>query len=249
MGIILIRFSGDNINKILNKEIDFGIAQSDLVYRKKGIKVVMALHSELLALVVRKGSGIRSFYQILHRKINIGKSNSGTYKAVVTLLSHSKRVKLGYFIHYNFDVSKAPFYLHKKKIDGYFYMVGHPAKNIKEAANLDSIDLISFYKVKAARELVKKYPYYAWGVIPSGTYKGVNHPTITYGLKALLITTSNMSEEVVYKLTKAILDNFDEFKKSLPQFKNLTKRDLLKGFDLKMLHPGAKRAFIEDGIL
>jgi hypothetical protein len=34
-----------------------------------------------------------------------------------------------------------------------------------------------------------------------------------------------------------------------PAYKNLTKKDLLKGFDPKMMHPGAVKAFKEEGLL
>jgi len=50
-------------------------------------------------------------------------------------------------------------------------------------------------------------------------------------------------------MTKAILDNFESFKKMHPAYKNLTKEDLLKGFDTNILHPGAAKAFKEAGIL
>jgi TRAP transporter TAXI family solute receptor len=63
-----------NINAIKKGELDFGIAQSDVVYQAyhgegkfkgkpfKGLRVVMSIHPELLTLVVRKDSGIKNFF-------------------------------------------------------------------------------------------------------------------------------------------------------------------------------------------
>jgi len=250
-----------NINAIKKGELDFGIAQSDVVYQAyhgtgkfkgkpyKDLRVVMTIHPELLTLVVRKDSGIKNFFDQKGKRINIGNPGSGNEAAVTLLFNTSKRLSLKDIKVEQLKASECPNALKDKKIDGYYYMVGHPTANIKDAANSTNIDLISLDNVPAAQKLVKEKPYYAWGVIPAGMYKGVNHPTKTYGVKATLVTSSKMDEKTVYYLTKAILDHFNQFKRMHPAYKNLTKKDLLKGFDHKMMHPGAVKAFKEAGLL
>ena len=250
-----------NVNAIKKGELDFGIAQSDVVYQAyngegkfkgkpfKGERVVMSIHPELLTLVVRKDAHIKSFFDLKGHTINIGNPGSGNEAAVSLLFKTCKKMSLKDINAEHLKASESPNALKDKKIDGYFYMVGHPTANIKDAANSTSIDLISLDNVPATKKLVAEKPYYAWGVIPAGMYKGVNHPTKTYGVKAILVTSNKMSEKVVYELTKSILDNFDKFKRMHPAYKNLTKKDLLKGFDHKIMHPGAVKAFKEAGLL
>jgi len=250
-----------NINAIKKGELDFGIAQSDVVYQAyhgegkfkgkpfKGLRVVMSIHPELLTLVVRKDSGIKNFFDLKNHRINIGNPGSGNEAAVKTLFNYCKKMNLKDIKVEQLKAAECPNALKDKKIDGYFYMVGHPTANIKDAANSVAIDLISLDNVPAAQKLVAEKPYYAWGVIPAGMYKGVNHPTKTYGVKAILVTSDKMDNKTVYYLTKAILDHFDQFKKMHPAYKNLTKKDLLKGFDHNMMHPGAVKAFKEAGLL
>jgi TRAP transporter TAXI family solute receptor len=250
-----------NINAIKKGELDFGIAQSDVVYQAyhgegkfkgkpfKGLRVVMSIHPELLTLVVRKDAHIRNFFDMKGHRINIGNPGSGNEAAVKTLFDYCKKMKLSDLKIEQLKAAECPNALKDKKIDGYFYMVGHPTANIKDAANSTDIDLISLDNVPAAQKLVAEKPYYAWGVIPAGMYKGVNHPTKTYGVKAILVTSDKMDEKTVYYLTKAVLDNFDKFKHMHPAYKNLTKKDLLKGFDHSMMHPGAVKAFKEAGLL
>ena len=250
-----------NVNSIKKGELDFGIAQSDVVYQAyngegkfknkpyKGLRVVMSIHPELLTLVVRKDSKIKSFFDLKGKRINIGNPGSGNEAAVKSLFSYCKSLNLKDIKAEQLKASEAPMALKDKKIDGYFYMIGHPTANIKDAANSIDIDLIPLDNVPAAQKLVKEKPYYAWGVIPAGMYKGVNHPTKTYGVKAILVTSNKMDDKTVYYLTKTILDNFDKFKRMHPAYKNLTKKDLLKGFDLNIMHPGAKKAFKEAGLL
>ncbi len=250
-----------NIKTIKNGELDFGIAQSDVVYQArhgegkfkdapyKDLRVVMSIHPELLTLAVRKDSGIKKFQDLKGKHINIGNPGSGNEAAVKLLLQTDPDVSLKDIKAETLKSAECPNALKDKKIDGYFYMVGHPTANFKDAANSTDIDLISLDTSKGAQKLVKEKPYYAWGVIPKGMYKGVDHDTKTYGVKAVLVTSAKEPEKVVYTLTKSILDNFDKFKKLHPAYKNLTKEDLLKGFDIKAMHPGAVKAFKEAGIL
>jgi len=251
-----------NVNAIKKGELDFGIAQSDVVYQAftgtgrfkgkpiKSLRVVMSIHPELMTLVVRKDSGIKSFYDLKGKTINIGNPGSGQEATSRAIFSYCKNViSLKDIIPEYLKASECPNALKDRKIDGYFYMVGHPTANIKDAANSVAIDLISLDNVPCIQKLVKDKPYYAWGVIPAGMYRGVNHPTKTFGVKAILVTSANMDEKTVYYLTKAILDNFDKFKRMHPAYRHLTKKDLLKGFDKSMMHPGAVKAFKEAGLL
>ena len=250
-----------NIRTIKAGELDFGIAQSDVVYQAskgegkfkgepyKDLRVVMSIHPELLTLAVRKDSGIKDFYGLKGKTINIGNPGSGNEATVKMLFQNCEKVKLKDLNVEQLKAAECPNALKDKMIDGYFYMVGHPTANFKDAANSTDIDLIPLLEVPAAKKLVEEKPYYAWGLIPKGMYKGVDHDTITYGVKAVLVTSTKASNKAVYAMTKAILDNFDKFKKLHPAYKNLTKEDLLKGFDHALLHDGAKKAFQEAGLL
>jgi TRAP transporter TAXI family solute receptor len=248
-----------NINNIKNGELDFGIAQSDVVYQAyngtakfkgkayKNLRVVMSIHPELLTFVVRKDSGIKKLSDVKGKKINIGNPGSGN-EATTKLLFSQPSLKNIYFTKEGLKAAECPNALKDGKIDGYFYMVGHPTANIKDAANSTAIDLINI-DTAAAKRLVREKPYYAFGVIPAGMYKGVNHDTKTYGVKAVLVTSTKMSNKAVYYMVKSILDNFKKFKRLHPAYKHLTKKDLLKGFDHKIMHPGAVKAFKEAGLL
>jgi len=250
-----------NVNAIKKGDLDFGIVQSDVVYQAyngegrftnkpyKDLRVVMSIHPELLTLVVRKDSGIKNFFDLKGKRINIGNPGSGNEAAVKTLFNYCNGLKLKEIKVEQLKASEAPTALKDKKIDGYFYMIGHPTANIKDAANSTDVDLIPLDNVPAAKKLVEEKPYYAWGVVPARMYRGVDHPTKTYGVKAIVVTNNKMDNEKVYYLAKTILDNFDKFKRMHPSYKNLTKKDLLKGFDLNVMHPGAKKAFKEAGLL
>jgi TRAP transporter TAXI family solute receptor len=248
-----------NVNNIKNGELDFGMVQSDVVYQAyngegkfdgkayKGLRTVMSIHPELLTFIVRKDSGIKSIYDMKGKTVSIGNPGSGQRATVELLVSKSPKLSLDGVNVEGLKAAESPNALKDKKIDGYFYVVGHPTANFKDAANSTEVDFISI-NCPTAKKLVAQKPYYAFGTIPAGMYKGVDHDTETFGVKAVLATSSNESNKAVHALVKSVLDNFDKFKKLHPAYKHLTKEDLLKGLAAPM-HPGATAAFKEAGLI
>lgn len=95
--------------------------------------------------------------------------------------------------------------------------------------------------------LQKKYPPYFRLSIPANTYKGIDQPTPSYGLGNSLVIHAKISEDLVYKMTKAIMTNLDRLKGVHPSFKRVNKNTVLNGFGAP-LHPGALRYYREIGV-
>jgi TRAP transporter TAXI family solute receptor len=248
-----------NINTIKNGELDFGIAQSDVVYQaSKGegkfkgkavpkLKSVMAIYPELLTLVTRKEANINKLSDVKGKRINLGNPGSGNEATALTLFKESGIKKDDLSFAGALKASEMPDALRDNKIDGYFYMVGHPTANIKDASN--SVDVkITPIAGENVDGLIKKYPYFAKADVPGGLYKGNENPTPTFGVKAVLVTSDDVSSKAVYTVVKAILENFEDFKKLHPAYNNITKESLLDGLSAP-LHDGAKKYFQESGIL
>lgn len=242
-----------NLNSINNKDIDFGIVQSDVLYQTlkndsfSKLKSVMAIYPELLTLVTRKDANINNLFELKDKRINLGNSGSGNETTALALFNEIGLKKSDLKLAGTFSASQMPDALRDNTIDGYFYMVGHPTTNIKDAANSINVKIVPIENT-ILDSLVKKYPYYAKGNIPADTYKGQKEEIQTFGVKAILVTNSNIHEKVVYSLVKAILENFDEFKKLHPAYSNITKESLLDGLSIP-LHDGAKRYYKEIGLL
>ncbi|MGB1227034.1 MAG: TAXI family TRAP transporter solute-binding subunit [Poseidonibacter sp.] len=248
-----------NINTIKNGELDFGIAQSDVVYQAsngtgkfegkqvKKLKSVMAIYPELLTLVTRKDANINGIADVKGKRINLGNPGSGNEATALTLFDASGIKKDDLSFAGALKASEMPDALRDNKIDGYFYMVGHPTANIKDASN--SVDVkITPLEGSNIDALVKKYPYFAKADVPAGMYKGNPDATPTFGVKAVLVTSDDVSEKAVYTVIKAILENFDDFKKLHPAYNNITKKSLLDGLSAP-LHEGAQKYFKEAGLL
>ncbi len=248
-----------NVNTIKNGELDFGIVQSDIVYQAykgegafKGapitkLKSVMAIYPELLTLVTKKDANINSLMDVKGKRINLGNPGSGNESTALTLFEESGIKKQDLAYAGELKASEMPDALRDNKIDGYFYMVGHPTANIKDAST--SLD-VKITPIEGANvdSLIKKYPYFAKANVPGGLYKGNDAPTPTFGVKAVLVTSDDVSANAVYTVVKAILENFDEFKQLHPAYADITKESLLDGLSAP-LHEGAKKYFQETGLI
>ena len=248
-----------NINTIKNGELDFGIAQSDVVYQAsngtkkfegkpvKKIRSVMAIYPELFTLVTRADANIKNIMDIKGKRINLGNPGSGNESTALAMFDALGMKKSDLAFAGALKAAEMPDALRDNKIDGYFYMVGHPTANIKDASN--SVDVkITPIKGDKINKFVKANPYFAQADVPGGLYKGNDTGTPTFGVKAVLVASTDVSDKAVYTVVKAILENFDAFKKLHPAYANITKESLLDGLSAPM-HEGAKKYFKEAGLL
>ncbi|MGM0533348.1 MAG: TAXI family TRAP transporter solute-binding subunit [Campylobacterota bacterium] len=251
-----------NVNTINAGELDFGIAQSDVVYRAyngegnfegkniKDLRTVMTIHPEPLTFVVSRESGIKKLADMQGKAINIGNPGSGQRNMVEMLFRETPLEKSMLGQAQELKAAEMPRALKDGKIDGYFYTVGHPSANIKEAANSVAIDIVDITPKNAEGidAILEKMPYYAIGTIPAGTYQGLEGERKTIGVKATLVTSAKVSDEKVRAVIDAILGNFEKFKSMHPAYKGLSKQSIQEGLGAP-LHDAAKAYYEEKGLL
>jgi len=70
----------------------------------------------------------------------------------------------------------------------------------------------------------------------------------TFGVKATLVTSASVPDDVVYNLTKEIFENLDQFKGLVAAQWQLTKKGMLEGLTAP-IHPGAMKYYKEAGLM
>lgn len=248
-----------NVNNVLKGELSFGFVQSDVVYDKFNgsgkfegqpapkLRAVMSVYPELLAMVVAKEANIKQISDLAGKNYNVGNPGSGnefTTLAVFDAKGFSPS-QLGY--RGVLTVSECPHALKDKKIDGYSFVVGHPTANITDAANSLPIDILDVTGPEIDA-LITRLPYFAKGVIPKGSYDGIDRDVNSIGVKAVLVTTSDTSDEAVSAVVKSVLDNFSEYQSLHPALRAVSKQSLVEGVAAP-LHPAAQAAYKEAGII
>ena len=248
-----------NINTVRAGELEFGVAQSDWQYhayrgtskfKDKGkfdkLRAVFSVHPEPFTLIVRKDSGITSFEGLKGKKVNVGNPGSGQ-RATMEVVMESFGMKMSDFsLAAELKGSEMAQAICDGKIEAMIYTVGHPAAAVKEAASSCDVQLVS---VKGAPidKLIKDNSFYRVAEVPGGMYAGSPNKTTTFGVGATVITSADVSEKVVYTIVKATFDNFSDFKKLHPAFKNLNEKQMIKDGLSAPLHPGAIKYYKERG--
>ena len=248
-----------NVNTIKAGELDMGVAQSDVQFNAVNgkqqfkesfgeLRAVFSLHPEPVTVVVRKESGINSFADLKGRKFNVGNPGSGTRATLDELIGALGWNLSAFALASELKADEHGPALCDGKIDGFFYLVGHPSANIQDPTTVCGAKLVSVTG-SAVDKLVSANPYYAHAVIPGGLYPGNPQDTKTYGVLATVVSSSKVPADTVYQVVKAVFDNFDEFKKLHPAFQVLKPENMVKDGLTAPLHAGAVRYYKEKGWL
>lgn len=250
-----------NVNTIRSGELDFGIVQSDSQYQgyngtkafaEQGpynkLRAVFSLHTEPFNVIARSDSGINSVKDLAGKRVNIGNPGSGD-RATMQVVMDAEGWNLDTFkLASELKGSERSQALCDNKIDAFIYMVGHPNGSIKEATTSCDAKLVSVTGPEIDK-VVADNPYYTYTNVPAGMYRGTDADVRSFGVAATLVSTADVSDDVVYNVTKAVFENFDTFKRLHPAFANLKKEDMVKAGLSIPLHPGAVKYYKEVGLL
>lgn len=250
-----------NVNAVMAGDLEFGIVQSDRQYqavkgmaewKEKGpqadLRAVFSIHPESVTLVAAVDTGIEDIRDLKGKRVNIGNPGSGQRQNSIDAL---KAVGIDYETDLNAEsvkAAEAPGLLQDERIDAFFYTVGHPSGAFKEATA--GTRKVRFVPITGIDELLSQYPYYAKSFVPVNEYPGAENDSNvdTFGVKATLVTSAKVPDDVVYAVTKEVFENFEDFKGLHPAYKVLTKENMLEGLSAE-IHPGAMKYYKEAGLM
>ncbi|PAQ09405.1 TAXI family TRAP transporter solute-binding subunit [Mesorhizobium temperatum] len=253
--------SAFNVNTIKEGELDFGMAQSDVQYNAyKGLesfkdggahtdlRAVFSIHPEPFTVLAHPNAGVTKFEDFKGKRFNVGNPGSGTRASMERLLSAMGWTLADFSLASELKADEHGPALCDGKIDGFFYGVGHPSANIQDPTTTCGAKLVPLTG-EVVDKLVAENPYYAKAIIPGGLYANNPDDTGTFGVLATLVTSAKVPDESVYQLTRAVFENFDEFKSLHPAFANLDPAKMVSEGNSAPLHPGAEKYFKEKGWL
>ena len=248
-----------NINTVRAGELEFGVAQFDWqhhAYRGtskfadkgkfKDLRAVFSVHPEPFTLIARKGADVSSFGDLMGKKVNVGNPGSGQ-RATMEVVMEAFGMKMSHFsLAAELKGSEMAQAICDGKIDAMIYTVGHPAAAVTEAATSCDVELVSVIGAPIDR-LISDNSFYRVATVPGGMYAGSPNDTITFGVGATVITSADVPEKVVYTVVKAVFDNFADFKKLHPAFRNLKEEEMISDGLSAPIHPGAAMYYRERG--
>jgi TRAP transporter TAXI family solute receptor len=255
--------SSENVEEVLSGEVQFAYVQSDVQFEawngagpwskkgpQKNLRSVFSLYPEALTLIAAEGTGINKIEDLKGKRVNIGVPGSGQYEVALQALNavgidYDKDIKIS-----QFQANEAPDLLEQGRIDAYFYMVGHPNMNVREATMGKKKVRICEVAGPGIDAMLRDKPYYVRTVIPIRFYPNALNKSdvLTFGVKATVVASASVPDDVVYKLTKEIFQNLDQFKRLVAAQWQLTKKEMVEGLSAPV-HPGAMKYYKEAGLM
>ena len=247
-----------NIGQISQAELDFGVAQSDWQYHAyngsapdkvkpyKKLRAVFSIHPEPFHIIVGKGSDIKMWGDLKGKRVNIGNPGSGQ-RGTMEVLMKAHGTSTGDFkVATELTSTEQSKALCDGKIDAYGYTVGVPNSGVAMATDGCDATIINLASA-VEKKLVTANPYYAFATIPKGTYKTTDADVTTFGVMATFVTSSDVPNDIVYEVARAVFENLDDFRKLHPAFANLDPVKMIKDGLSAPLHDGAVKYYKEKG--
>ncbi len=249
-----------NATAIRSGDLAMGLIQSDIQYDAyKGVntfanagpdtemRVLFGLYLESFTVVARDDARIRGFDDLKGKRLGIGYPGAANRNTLETVLREYGWSYKAFAATPDVDMAKIIATLCDNRIDAYFYMTGHPNSLTRRAVATCNVHVVPIQGPKFDR-FVKSHPFYHMNTIPGGTYESNPEPIPTFGVRASLVTSTRMTDDQAYIITKSIFENLDEFKKAHPALADLDPKEMIEG-NTAPLHPGAVRYYKEKGLM
>lgn len=248
--------SAENIRLLRDKKADIAFTQNDIaeyaaagtnMFQQDGkidsFQALGALYDETIQIVVSADSNIKSVADLKGKRVSVGAPGSGTeinaqqiLEAYGLTFDDTQLQRLSFA-----DSAKA---IQDGKLDAAFQTAGTPTAAITELAATTGVKIIPIDNDKIDA-IIAKYPYYVKTTVPANTYQTVPEEVTTVSVKSMLLIRSDLDEDLVYKVTKAIFDNTDKLGHA--KAKEIKLDSVLSGVSIP-IHPGAKKYFDEKGV-
>src|SRR5690606_458714 len=210
------------------------------------LRAVFAIHPEPLTVLARADAGVSKMEEFKGKRFNVGNPGSGQ-RATMDMLLPALGMKTSDFsLASELKPDEHGAALCDNKIDGFAYVVGHPAANIQDPTTTCGAKLVNITG-PAVDKLVAEHPYFAAVEIPGGMYASNPEATKTFGVVASFVRSSKYPAVHVHALVKTVFDNYEDFKKLHPAFANLKPEHMNKDGLSAPLHEGAVKYYKEKG--
>jgi uncharacterized protein len=250
--------SVENLKLIGKKEAELAIVQNDMTdYAYNGlesfkdgkvenVRAVATLYPEVIQIVASPNSGINTVADIKGKKFSVGAPGSGVEANARQILDVLGMSVSDFTANYlSFSESSDSF--KDNHIDGFLFTSGIPNAAIQDITATSELKFVSIPD-NVVKDLTTKYPFFTEYIIPAGTYKGQTADVKTVAVNATLVVGSEVSEKVVYELTKALFDNQADLAVAHAKGKLLSLETAVKGISVPF-HPGAEKFYKEKGAI
>ncbi len=250
-----------NIAAVADGSLEASLTQSDVAYwaytgtgvfegrgRMEKLAAIANLYPETIHLVARKGAGIRTIADLKGKRVSLDEPGSGTLIDTLLILGAyglaEKDIEAEYL-----KPDAAGERLRDRHLDAFFFVGGHPVDAITELSRSLDIELVPITG-RPIDDLLSANAFFAKDMIQAGTYEGQTTPVPTISVSAILVTSTDRNEELIYGVTKALWNRNTRRQLDDGHAKGrLINKETATDNIAIPLHPGAERYYRESGLL
>lgn len=222
-----------------------GEAEAGFPKKLDKLRGLSATYNNYIQIVANADSGIKTLADLKGKRISVGAAKSGTelnaraiFKAAG--LAYSDMAKVEYL-----PFGESVELMKNRQLDATLQSAGLGVASIRDLATAVKIVVIP-----VPADVVAKVGDAAYqpSMIPANTYTGQTEAVATAAIPNFLITHSGVSDDVAYRMTKAMYDNLDTLYAAHNAAKTIKRDNAIKGMPVP-LHPGAERYYKEVGLI
>lgn len=219
-----------------NEEAGFKTKQTKL-------RGLAAIYPNFVQIVASQDSGIKTLADLKGKRLSVSAPKSGTELNARAILAAAGITykDLGKIEYLPFGESVD--LMKNRQLDATLQSAGLGVAAIRDLASSVPINVVEI----PAAIVEKTGAPYIKGIIPKGTYTGQDSDVQTAAVVNYLVTRSDLSENVVYEMTKSIFENLDELRAAHSAAKDIDIKRALEGMPVP-LHPGAEKYLKERGV-
>lgn len=244
-----------NVNMITDGQAQMAILQSDVInYAHNGTNAfegapednalwVAGIYNETVQILAKPG--INTVADLKGKTVCVGDVGSGTEVNAWQVLSAAGLSKDD-IKAVNGSFQDGVDQLKDGKIDAAFTVAGAPTTAIVDYATTNELNLVSLSDSELAA-IQKEYPFLVRDDLKAGTYTGQAKDVVCVAVQAALVASEELSEDVVYEMTKGMFDNKADLEAGHAKFGFLDPAVACVGS--VPLHPGAEKYYKEIGVI
>jgi uncharacterized protein len=208
------------------------------------LRTIAAIYPNYIQIVATADSGIKTLADLRGKSLSVGAPKSGTElnaRAILAAagLSYRDIGKVEYLpFAESIDLMK------NRQLDATLQSAGLGVASLKDLSTSTDITV-----VPVPREIVDKIgPPFVPVMIPAYTYTGQDKDVPTAAVINYLVTSSAVSDDLAYQMTKSIFESLPELANSHAVGKEIKLDTAAMGSPVP-LHPGAIRYYKEKGLI
>lgn len=251
--------SVDNMKLLHADKVAVALTQPDIAWdayqgqlkgftEKIGVRALAALYSNYMHIVALDGAGIKSISDLKGKRVSTGAPGSGTEIKGLRVLEAYGLGPKDLKSQDRLGAAESAGALKDRKLDAFVWDGGLPTAAVLDLGATPGIKIHLIPHGDAVPKMVAKYgPLYFVGIIPKGTYGGVEADVPVATITNLLAVHERMDEPLAYQITKLLYERTPDLVAVHQAAKEITLKSGVVGSPIPF-HPGALRYYKEKNI-